>query len=62
VAESAEEIADAIVALLNSAEHRRGIGRQARAFVTANFSATVYAQRIEAIGSELRSQSAAGKS
>jgi glycosyltransferase involved in cell wall biosynthesis len=62
VAESTDEMANAIVALLNSDERRRTIGQQARAFVGENFSATAYAQRIEAIWAELRSQSASDHS
>ncbi len=57
VADSTEQIAVAIIALLNSDERRRVIGQQARVFVTEHFSASAYAQRIEAIYSELRSAS-----
>lgn len=62
VADSAEEIADAVVELLNSDERRRAIGLQARAFVAENFSASAYAQRIEAIWADLQTQSALGNS
>jgi glycosyltransferase involved in cell wall biosynthesis len=62
VAESADEIANAIVALLNSAERRRAIGQQARTFVAENFSPAAYAQRIEAIWSELQTPATVGHS
>jgi glycosyltransferase involved in cell wall biosynthesis len=58
VAEGAEQFADAAVRLLESGEMRRSVGRQARAFVTRNFSAQVYAQRIEAVYAELSSRRA----
>lgn len=56
VADSTAGLADAIIALLNSDERRRAIGRQARAFVAEHFSASAYAQRIEAIYAELGSE------
>ncbi len=55
VAENPPEIVDATLALLNSSAARRSLGNQARAFVAENFSASAYAQRIEAIHAELRS-------
>jgi glycosyltransferase involved in cell wall biosynthesis len=62
VADSTSAFADAIIVLLNSDERRRAIGRQARAFVAEHFSASAYAQRIEAIYAELRSESTPAES
>jgi glycosyltransferase involved in cell wall biosynthesis len=56
IAESAEEIASAAAALLNSSNMRQSLGRCARTFVSENFSAQAYARRIEAAYVELQSR------
>ncbi len=61
VADSAEEIADAVLTLLKSDERRRALGQEARAFVTEHFSAAAYAQRIEAIWAKMRLPAAASE-
>lgn len=53
IAEDAEGIADAVVALLADESARRELGRRARAFVAKHFSPSAYAQRLEAIYEEI---------
>jgi glycosyltransferase involved in cell wall biosynthesis len=53
IAENAEGIADAVVALLADESARRELGRRARAFVAEHFSPSAYAQRLEAIYEEI---------
>ncbi len=59
VAESAQEIASTLASLLDCSEARQSLGRRARAFVAEHFSAQAYARRIEAIHTELRTESGA---
>lgn len=54
IADSAEEIADAVKVLLESSNIRQSIGLRARDHVAEYFSAQAYARRIESIYAELR--------
>jgi glycosyltransferase involved in cell wall biosynthesis len=53
IAESASELADAVVALLADAPARRVLGDRARSFVTAHHSWTGFSQRLAAVYREL---------
>lgn len=52
-ADDASGFAQAIIKLMSDESTRRELGRQARAFVAANFSAQAYVNRIEAIYTEM---------
>jgi glycosyltransferase involved in cell wall biosynthesis len=54
IAEDAQGIAAAAANLLSSPVHRYELGRQARLYVARHFSAQAYADRIEAIFTELK--------
>jgi len=53
IAETAEEIADAVAVLLGDNNTRRELGMQARAYVAEHYSAHAYALRLEAIYEEM---------
>ncbi len=53
VAKEAGDLADSIVALLASAQTRRQLGQQARAFVATHYSASAYGWRLEAVYAEV---------
>jgi glycosyltransferase involved in cell wall biosynthesis len=54
IADSAQEIADAVASLFACAAARRQLGQRARAFVAEQHSAAAYAGRLEAIYAELQ--------
>jgi glycosyltransferase involved in cell wall biosynthesis len=55
-ADDTSGFAQAIIQLLSDENARRELGRQARAYVEANFSARAYANRIEAIYAEMQDE------
>ena len=57
LADDAEGLAQAVASLMASTAARRELGERARAFVSQYYSPTAYARRLEAVYTELLSQS-----
>ncbi len=56
IAEDAKEFAQAVAGLLSCREKRLELGAQARDYAQTHFSAQAYAQRIDAIYSEMKKE------